>query len=142
MKRKFALIFIFLAIPLLLFPACAVNNAEADAFGSLKYITKPYIAQYECVEARLGDIDLLEKYEYMRIIFVDGENMTFEFKPKGGEKRSFDGKYTLDNKTRELEGEIGVLGFKFREKVILQNGKFALSLPFLGKELTVKFRMN
>lgn len=137
MKRKVVLICLLLCISLSAFilPAC-----EASADGSVKEITKPYIAQYECVEARLGDSDFLDQYDYIKIILVNSEKMQLVFKQKGSDKCIVDGDYKLDFKTRELEGEIGFLGYKFREKVTVNKGEFVISRPILTKQLYMKFK--
>ena len=68
MKRKFTLFILTLALTLAVLPACE-SNVNFQTQGSIKTITRPYIAQYECTEARYGEIDLLENYEYNKIIF-------------------------------------------------------------------------
>ena len=81
-----------------------------DASGSVKSLTKPYIGEYECVEARLGETDLLEKYEFIKITLIDDKKMEIGFKPKNGSQRSFEGEYSVDSETREFTGEAGMLG--------------------------------
>lgn len=138
MKRKLLLIstLFFLSLSIFILPAC-----EAKAEGSIKDITKPYIAQYECVEAKLGDKDLLEEYDYIRIILVNNEKMQLVFKQKGEEKQIIDGSYTLDLSTRELEGEIGILGYRFREKATVKKGEFVISKTIFTKQLYMKFKV-
>lgn len=136
MKRKL-LIFTLLCAFLLVFPAC--NAAE---IGSLKALTKPYIATYECVEAKLGEQDLLEKYEYIKITLLDSKEFEVSFKPKKGEKKSFVGEYTLDPETRDFTGEIGVLGFSFKEKTKIEKGEFVIARNFLYVPLYMKFKMK
>ncbi len=138
MKRKilFSAALLFLSLSILLLPAC-----EARAEGSIKEITKPYIAQYECVEAKLGDKNLLEQYDFIRIILVDNEKMQIVFKPKDNDKQIIDGAYDLDFKTRELVGEIGILGYKFKEKTTVQKGEFVISKTILAKQLYMKFKV-
>ena len=66
---------------LILVPACSASTTANGASGSLKAITKPYIGEYECVAARLGESDLLEKYEFIKITLLDDEKMEVSFKP-------------------------------------------------------------
>ena len=86
MKRKLLLVCVVLSLLLLILPA-----GEMDASGSVKSLTKPYIGEYECVEARLGETDLLEKYEFIKITLIDDKKMEIGFKPKNGSQRSFEG---------------------------------------------------
>lgn len=127
---------LLLTFSLLLFPAC-----EANAESSIKEITMPYIAQYECVEARLGNEDFLEQFDFIRIILVNNEKMQLVFKKKGEKKYIVDGNYKFDSHTRELQGEIGFLGYRFREKTFVNKGEFILSETILTKQLYMKFKV-
>ena len=136
MKGKiFAILTLFLMCVLML-PACNIDKDQ-----SVKAVTAPYVAQYECVEARLGETDILEKYDYIRIIFLDKQELEVNIKKTGGEKHSAKGSYTIDPDTRELTGEIGILGFKFKEKTVVKNGQFTISKNFGRKPLFVKFKI-
>lgn len=137
MKRKLFLVCIVLSLLLLVFPAC-----EMDASGSVKSLTKPYIGEYECVEGKLGETDLLEKYEYIKITLIDDEKLEVNFKPKNGSHHSFEGEYTIDEATREFTGEAGILGYKFREQVIIENGEFVITKLIMSKPLVLKFKMK
>ncbi len=135
MKRKKILIALLLFLTLLLFPAC-----ELDANGSIKSITRPYVAEYECVEARLGEEDLLERYEYIKITLIDKQEMEISFKSKNGKKHIYSSTYEVDPETREFSGEIGILGFKFKEKTKIENGSFTIERNILSKPLFMKFK--
>ena len=138
MKRKFLIIVAILALSLCILPACKTDIAN----GSIKSITQPYIAQYECKEARLGDKDFLQDYKYIKIILGNKDEMEIIYKPKDGEKSSLKGTYKIDPATRELEGEIGILGYSFKEKVKVEKGGFVISKIIGSKELYMKFQMS
>ncbi|MBD5585249.1 MAG: hypothetical protein HDQ88_09205 [Clostridia bacterium] len=142
MKKNIKIISLILCLiaVLALFPACS-SVASADN-SSLKSITKPYIGEYECVEARLGDKNLLEKYEFIKITLVDNENMEVSYKPKNGKKKTYEGAYSVDPNTREFTGEIWVVGIKFREKTKIENGKFVLTKNLFTTPLIMKFEMK
>lgn len=123
------------SILLLLLPACDVRNA-----GSLKSLTRPYIAQYECTEATLGGENLFDTYEYIEIILVNKEEMQLIYKPKNGEKHTVEGTYTFNMDTRELTADIGILGYKFRESAKVEHGKFTISKAIGAKQLVMKFK--
>ncbi|MDE7307005.1 MAG: hypothetical protein K2N33_06420 [Clostridia bacterium] len=135
MKKK---ILFTIAVFCMLLPlfVCACDAREA---GSLKSITRPYIAQYECTEATLGDENLLEKFEYINIVLVNKDTMQIIYKPKNGKKQINETKYTFDSKTRELSAEVGIYGFKFKQSTIVQNGKFTVSKHIGAKQLIMKF---
>ena len=136
MKKKFFLLTVLLCT-LLLLPACGM-----DVQSSLKAITMPHIAEYECVEARLGNEDLLKKYEYFYITLLNKEELEVSFKEKEGKRATFKGGYSLDPKTRELTGEIGVLGFKYKESVTIKNGEFVIEKNIGPFPLYMKFKVR
>ncbi len=144
MKKKILIFAVALSMVLLLLPACSGEQASgaSDKSGSLKSITKPYIGEYECVEARLGNTDLLEKYEFITISLLDDKKLEVSFKPKNGSKKSFEGAYEVDPDTREFSGEIGILGVKFREKTKIENGKFTLTKLIFRMPLIMNFKMK
>lgn len=137
MKKNFFLVFIILAIMAILLPAC---DFKAD--GSIKSITHPYVAEYECVEGRLGETNLLEKYEFIKITLLNDKEFEVNFKTKNGKRYSFGGNYEIDGETREMTGEVGILGYKYREKVTVENGEFLIFKNILSKPLVIKFKMK
>ena len=137
MKKKIYLLAVLICAVLLLFPACGM-----DMKSSLKSITMPYIAEYECVEARLGSENLLERYEYFYITLLNKEELEVSFKEKDGKRTLLKGTYTIDPKTRELTGETGVLGFRFKESVIVQNGQFIIEKNLGPFPLYMKFKVR
>ncbi len=110
-----------------------------DSDSSVKSLTKPYIATYDCTYAQLGKEDLLEKYEYLKITFLDDKQLEVSFKRKKGKRHAYVSDYVYDDKTGEIKAEIGILGFKFRQATKIENGKFNLSMPILGRQLIMQF---
>ncbi len=135
MKRKFTFIAVIIALILTLLPAC-----DAREMGSLKALTKPYIAHYECYEGSFGGDDVMEKFDYVEIILQDKENLLLSYKFKDGEKQKVESKYKFNNETHELTADIGIFGFRFKESVVVENGKFTVSKPIGTKQLIMKFK--
>lgn len=136
MKNKFIVLSaIICALLLILLPACDAQNA-----GSLKSITRPYIAQYECTEATFGGDNILDKFDYIEVNLLDKEKIQLIFKIKNSEKRVTDGKYTFDPKTHELSADIGVFGVRFKQSTTVKNGKFTVSKAIGRKQLILKFK--
>ena len=115
---------------------CACN-IKADS--SLKELTHPYITRYECTSATYGGDDIMGNFDYIRITLLDKEQLELACKPKSGKVRSVKSGYTFDEDTHELCAEIGALGVKVKERVIVENGKFTISFPLRGKELIMNF---
>ena len=141
MKKRVLFVTLILCMLLLLLPACSSMQASGTS-GSLKSITKPYIGEYECVEARLGETDLLEKYEYITISLLDDKKMEVSYKPKNGNKKTFEGAYKVNEETREFTGEVGILGVKFNESTKIMNGKFTLKKLIFSMPLIMHFKMK
>lgn len=129
-----------LAVILLALGACLCLCAfTLDTTSSVKTLTKPYITTYECTFARFGDEDLLEKYDYLKITFLDDKQLEVSFKRRGGKKRSYACDYSYDDKTREFQAEVGIFGFRFKQATKIENGKFTINMPVLGKPLVMRF---
>lgn len=135
MKKKILFLTVFCTFMLLLLPACDAREA-----GSLKSITRPYIAHYECTHATLGEENILEKFDYIELVLVDRQKMEFIFKPKDGERHVIECDYTFDVNTRELTAEIGIYGYRFRESTIVEHGKFTIAKALGSKQLIMKFK--
>ncbi len=137
MKKRFIFLVVICTLLLTILPACDIKNA-----GSLKSITNPHIAQYECVEATLGENNLMEKFDYIKITLVDKENLELNYKQKDGESKTLKSKYTFDVQTHTLTAEIGLLGYSFRQSTVIEKGKFTITKPIGGKQLIMKFKAN
>ncbi len=135
MKKKISLLLLLCVLVLTFLCACDPEIAK----GSVKSLTKPYITTYECVEARLGNQNLLEKYDFIKITLLDKDELEVSFKPKKGEKKSFKGAYSVDPETREFSGEIGIFGMTFKEKTTIEKGRFTIYKNILTIPLIMKF---
>lgn len=111
-----------------------------SADSSLKELTHPCITRYECTYARWGESDFLDDFDYIRITLLDTEKMALEYKKTGEDAHSYECSYALDEKTGEFTAEAGALGIKLREKIKIENGKFTVSLPLMGRQLIMKFQ--
>ena len=134
MKRKL-IIFTAICSLLLLLPAC-----EAREVGSLKSLTKPYIAHYECYEATFGGDDIMKNFDYVEIILVDKEKLELIFKLTDGEKHKYESVYEFNPETHELSADIGIFGVRFKESVVVEKGKFTVSKVIGTKQLILKFK--
>lgn len=137
MKKLLLIIAVVLATSFTFLPACELKNA-----GPLKSLTRPYIAQYECTEATLGNEDLLDKFEYIKITLKNKEELELSYKPKDGEAKTLTSRYDFDSDTRTLTAEIGILGYTVKQSTVIENGKFTVTKPFGGKQLIMKFKAS
>ena len=129
MKIKHSLCAAFSAL-LLALPACAN--------GSLKDVTKPYLGQYECQSATLGEKDYVQDFSFIRLeLKQDGEFILY-YQPKNGEKAEESGTYIYDEKEQTLCISYGELGF-LKRKFPLKNGEIFVTLPIGTQTLSLKF---
>lgn len=134
MKKRF-IIFALTCTLLTFLCGCDLKNA-----GPLKSITRPYIAQYECIEATLGGEDLLDKFDYIKITLATKDKMEFTYRQKNGESKILESKYKFDLTSRTLTAEIGLLGYNFKQSTVVEKGKFTISKSIGGKQLIMKFK--
>lgn len=134
MKKKF-----FLTTVIATLLCVILCGFTIDPHSSVKSLTNPYITTYECTYARLGDRDLLKKYEYIKITFLDDEKLEVSYKNKNGKRHAHVCKYDYNQEDKSLEAEFGILGFKIRQKTVIENGKFTLSMPIFGKPFIMRF---
>ena len=108
--------------------------------GSLKDIAKPYIGEYECKSARLGDKDYLEEFSYIRLELKDAESFVLHCKEKDGKKRDIEGKYHYDKDKGVLTlcDKSGV----FKREFPLDKGNLTIFLPVGEKILLLQFEQK
>lgn len=119
----------------LLFPFSAYKE------GELKEITKPYLGQYECQIATLGDYNLAEHFK--SIVLELGENDTFTLTAldKSGKKRVETGKYTYNDKKQTLTF-YGENNRVFKRETSLCKGEFCITLPVGNKTVRLVFKQK
>ena len=108
--------------------------------SSLKAITKPHVAQYECIEAKLGNENFLDGFDYIRITLLNKSDLELSYKRTNGKKHTATGTYTFDDKTRELKADVGILGIKYTQNAVIEKGQFVINRSFGSKQLTMKFK--
>ena len=120
-------------------PLCCLSACKDIADSSLKELTKPYITRYECVLAEWGGNNFLEDFDYIRITLNDSTNMELAYKKTGESEHTFECAYTYDDDTGILRAEGTALGVKHTESVKIEDGKFTISFPLMGKQLVMRF---
>lgn len=135
MKSKAIALSVILSVLCLFMCAFTVDDG-----GSVKSLTKPYITTYECTAARLGNEDLMQKYDYIKITFLDDKELEVSMKRKHGKRSAYRCGYEYDDKTGKFKAELGILGFRFRQDCKIENGKFTVCMPILGRTLLMNFK--
>ena len=108
---------------------------------SLKSITKPYLGEYECTQAMLGNQDLLKEYDYITLELKADETYVLRYGKDGEDPHEETGKYTYDEKRQELNVDFGTKGV-FKRKFPLKKGELVVSFRVGIKQLLVKFEQK
>lgn len=108
--------------------------------STLKDIAKPYLGEYECKSAQLGEKDCLEQFSYVRLELKGEGNFILYYKEKEGKKKECAGKYVY-------EKEKGVLMLMdkngiFKREFPLNEGILTISLPIGERNLILKFEQK
>ena len=129
MKVKYA-ICAAISTPALLFSSC--GN------GSLKDVTKPYLGEYDCKSALLGDVDFLDEFSYIKLELKQEGTFSLYYATKEGKKGEETGQYVYDEENETLTFSHAGLG-EVKRKFPLKEGSLSIVLPLGAKTLTMQF---
>lgn len=112
---------------------CFPNVKES----TLNDITKPYLGEYECKSATLGETDYTEDFSYIKLELKPDETFVLHYCLKDGNKREERGKYTYDKDKSVLrfQSEIG----DFEKEFPIQDGVILIQMRLGKKMLVMKF---
>ena len=108
---------------------------------SLKDVAKPYIGEYNCIEAEFGGVDYLEDFEYITIDLKKDNTFVLRYAQKNGKKGEEKGEYQFDNVTKKLVLS-GKSKLTYNLETLMNNGTFAITVRFGGKTLHIKFEQQ
>lgn len=102
-------------------------------------ITKPYLGEYECKQARLGETDYLQLFSYIKLELKKDGNYTLHYKEKAGKKKTVNGKYRYDAEKKALifKEEGGV-----EREFALTKGQLSVLVPLGEKTLFLIFEQK
>ena len=129
MKVKYAICAGLSALALL-FSACGNST--------LKDVTKPYLGEYECKSATLGETEYVDDFSFIRLELKQNGEFTLYYSHKNGKNGEESGSYLYDKNEKTITltyGEVGVLKRKFP----LKNGEIYVTLPIGSQTLSMKF---
>ncbi len=127
--------FLLAGLASLLFPISAGKS------GALPDITKPYLGEYECKIATLGEIDLTEKFDDVILELCKDGSFSVRAKDKSGSERMESGKYAYDREKGILTFTLG--GDKERKAQFpLEKGKIYITIPFGSKTMRLEFEQK
>jgi hypothetical protein len=107
--------------------------------GDLKEITKPYLGEYECTQALLGENDYLKLFSYITCELKDKGVFTISYKSVDGKKKEIDGEYEYvkERKVLLVKDKKG-----YQREYPLENGRFTVIVPYGNKTLHLTFEQK
>ena len=107
----------------------------------LKDVTKPYLGEYECLEARFGGTDYLEDFSYITIELKDDETFILHYEKRNGEKKQERGYYRYDKKRQVITLYAKERSF-LKLETPLKDGAFDIIVKMGSKTLHMKFEQK
>ena len=103
----------------------------------LKEIVKPYLGEYECVEAKLNSMDYLERFSSVSLeLRKDGEFILY-YQESGAKKHKIRGQYRYDAKKESIV--FSSARGAFQREFPLKQGVLTISFPVHGDIVVLKF---
>ena len=128
--RLKSLIFAGLAGCLLCFPACAK--------GSLTEISKPYLGEYECESATLGEQDFLAEFTYLRLELKSNGEFVLRYQTKQGGQGQETGRYEYDDGAQSIRF-VANGQYQLDRNFSMERGEICLTFPIGKQMLSIRF---
>lgn len=109
--------------------------------GSLKDITKPYLGEYECKSATLGEQEFLDEFSLIKLELKSDETFLLHYQPKDGAKKTETGKYKYDKDKQEICFSLD-RNSALKRKFPLKKGIITIDFKLGTKQLIMKFEQN
>lgn len=119
----------------------AAGGCAAEELSSLRSFSGTYAGVYECEEATLNGVDLLETYREITLELREDGTFCVIASPAGENALHADGVYAFDETggILTLQGQYG--GRKFSKRCVYENGAFAIVHTMPGVRFAARFRM-
>ncbi len=123
--------------------AClVVCSCEIKDMSGIKSLTRPYINEYVCTYGMLGERDLLEETEYIKVTFIDKQTIEISYKKTEGKRHAFECGYTYDDDTGEIIIDFGLFGAENKPRILIKDGKFTVLKQLAAKLLVMVFEVK
>ena len=108
---------------------------------SIKDVEKPYLGEYICKEAKLGDEDLLEDFQYITLDLKADNSFVLFYRKKGEKGHEEKGEYLYDAKRKVLVLQ-GASRKALNVELPLEKGQFVVIARVGRKTLRVTFEQK
>lgn len=109
--------------------------------GDLTDIAKPYLGIYDCTDAKLGDEDLLARFDDLKLELKNKGEYVLYYKEKGGKTKRVKGKYRYDKEKETLTLHLPNSAFIHRA-FPLKKGQLTVSVTYGDKILILQFEQK
>ena len=109
--------------------------------GSILDVAKPYLGEYECIQAELDGKDMLQDYVFIRLDLKGDNTFLLQCKAKGGEIKKENGYYQYNENSNSITMQLQSFRF-FKREFPLDKGILTIELPVGGKNILLKFKQR
>ena len=106
--------------------------------GTLPDITKPYLGEYECKRATLGEKDLLDGFQYVRLELKADDTFVVFYKTENGETGKETGKYSFNREREEITLTLDK-NRAYKRKFPLKKGVLTVDVAIGAQRLVLSF---
>lgn len=122
--------------------ACMLCGCEVQSLSSLRSFAQPYLGEYHCEYAQLGDKNILSSFRSIVLTLEKGGTFSFAATPKIGKKIKAEGNCEYDESTNTLIFRANFRGKECRKDVLWSAGKFTIEHTVAGKPLVMRFSIG
>lgn len=115
--------------------------ASCKLGDTLPEVTKPYLGEYECKRATLGNTEYLQDFDYVRLTLDPDDTFTLAFRKKGGDKEEEKGAYTYDFEQEELV-LFSEQSAAYQRRFPLKDGKLTITLEVGTNTFVAEFEQK
>ena len=109
--------------------------------GKITDITKPYLGEYECQSATLGEKEYLQDFSYIKLELNLDNTFHLYYKTKDGQRGEQSGKYVYDKAKKTICFSLGGRE-EFKRCFPLEKGVLTLTFPVGGQSLCMQFEQK
>ncbi len=109
--------------------------------STLKDITKPYLGEYECTQATLGDVDYLKEMKYIRLMLQKGDEFILSYCPQDKAEQTLKGSYKYDKDKQIIVLKLSN-GMCFERAFPIKKGEIYITVPIGALNLRLIFEQK
>ena len=109
--------------------------------GTLTDITKPYLGEYECKSATLGNEEYVDEFSYIILDLKADETFVLRYKTKNKMKGEEKGEYSYDKEKETITLTLGEKS-QFKREFSLKKGAICIEFPVGAKLFVMRFEQK